>query len=149
MKRILFFCLLACQLSLAAGAQDHSYEVGLIPKSLLAYANAVVRHQESTTQVKAADQVVYTYKEAITILNPQGAGYGQIAVFYDKARQIKNLKVAVYDRQGKLIKKTGAAGFQERPDIVRGQFLLAELPLQGEHDPVVLIRPADVERTFW
>jgi transglutaminase-like putative cysteine protease len=107
------WCMLIWALALPAGAQDISYHTALIPKALQAYANAVVRHQESSTEVKALDQVVYKFREAITILNPQGAAYGQIALFYDKSRQIKNLKVAVYDQQGKLIKKAGAADFQD------------------------------------
>jgi transglutaminase-like putative cysteine protease len=113
MKRILLCCFLGWMLALPAGAQITSYQTVLIPKPLLAYANAVVRHQESTTEVKDLDQVVYKYQEAITILNPQGAEYGQIAVFYDKSRQIRNLKVAVYNREGKLIKKAGAGDFQD------------------------------------
>jgi hypothetical protein len=113
MKRILLLGMLIWTLAVPAGAQDKSYATSLIPKTLQVYANAVVRHQESTTEVKALDQVVYKYQEAITILNPQGAAYGQIALFYDKSRQIKNLKVTVYDQQGKLIKKAGAADFQD------------------------------------
>lgn len=100
-------------LMVPAWAQGVSYDAALIPRPLQAYANAVVRHQESSTEVKALDQVIYKYQEAITILTPQGAAYGQIALFYDKSRQIKNLKVAVYDRQGKLIKKASAADFQD------------------------------------
>jgi transglutaminase-like putative cysteine protease len=113
MQRILLICFVAWVLAVPLRAQNMAYNTDLIPKALLAYANAVVRQQESTTEVKALDQVIYKYKEAITILNPQGAEYGRIAVFYDKSRQVKNLKVAVYDQQGTLIKKAGAADFQD------------------------------------
>jgi hypothetical protein len=113
MKHILVLCALCWALAMPVGAQVLSYNTALIPKTLQAYANAVVRLQESSTEVKALDQVIYKYKEVVTILNPQGAAYGQIAIFYDKARQIKNLKVAVYDQQGNLIKKAGAGDFQD------------------------------------
>ncbi|MGV3640451.1 MAG: DUF3857 domain-containing protein [Adhaeribacter sp.] len=113
MKRLFLFCLLSWVWAAPAAAQEISYRVSLIPKPLQAYANAVVRHQESSTEVKAPDQVLYSFREAITILNPQGAEYGQVAVYYDKARQIKNLKLTVYDEAGKAIKKAGASDFQD------------------------------------
>lgn len=142
MKQILLFCLLTWQLLLPARAQVTSYPTALIPKPLLAYANAVVRHQESTTEVKALDQVVYKYQEAITILNPQGAEYGQIAVFYDKSRQIRNLKVAVYNQEGKLIKKAGAGDFQDVSAI--SDFSLFEDNRVKHYSPLVSDYPYTV-----
>ena len=114
MKRILVLGVFCWVFTIQAGAQVISYNTALIPKTLQAYANAVVRLQESSTEVKDLDQVIYKYREAVTILNPQGAGYGQISVFYDKARQLKHLKVAVYDKEGNLIKKAGDKDFQEK-----------------------------------
>lgn len=113
MKRFFLFFFLIAAITSSVRAQVNSFSTTLIPKTLQAYANAVVRMQESSTEVKAVDQVIHKYKEAITILNPQGAEYGEIAVFYDKSRQIKNLKVAVYDQEGKLIKKGNAGDFQD------------------------------------
>ncbi|MGV3504014.1 MAG: DUF3857 domain-containing protein [Adhaeribacter sp.] len=142
MKRLILFCMLAWLLAAPAGAQDISYRASLISKPLQAYANAVVRHQESSTEVKALDQVVYTFREAITILNPQGAGYGQIAVFYDKARQIKNLKLVVYDGEGKAIKKAGAGDFQDVSAI--SDFSLFEDNRVKYYDPMVSHYPYTV-----
>ncbi|KAA5549361.1 DUF3857 domain-containing protein [Adhaeribacter rhizoryzae] len=114
--RKLFLFLLICGVvcfNLTAATPPISYDAAAIPKSLQAYANAVVRVQESVTEVKDLDQVIFRYKEAITILNSNGAEYANIAVFYDKSRQLKNLKGAVYDNTGKLIKKLAASDFQD------------------------------------
>ncbi|MGV3586834.1 MAG: DUF3857 domain-containing protein [Adhaeribacter sp.] len=108
----LLICGVVC-FNLQAATPPISYDAAAIPKSLQAYANAVVRVQESVTEVKDLDQVIFRYKEAITILNSNGAEYANIAVFYDKSRQLKNLKGAVYDNTGKLIKKLTTSDFQD------------------------------------
>jgi transglutaminase-like putative cysteine protease len=142
MKRHLVFCFLAWVIALPLRAQELSYHTGLIPKLLQANANAVVRFQESSIEVKALDQVVYKYREAITILNPQGAEYGKITVFYDKSRQIKSLKAAVYDQQGQLIKKAGTGDFQDVSAI--SDFSLFEDNRVKYYDPLVSHYPFTV-----
>ncbi|MDB5260973.1 MAG: hypothetical protein JWQ14_254 [Adhaeribacter sp.] len=110
------FCLLlagAVGLLPALAAAPAPYDASTIPKQMLSQANAVVRLQESITEVKDIDQVIFRYKEAITILNSNGAEYAQIAVYYDKSRQLKNQKGAIYDGTGKLVKKLASADFQD------------------------------------
>ncbi|GEO02647.1 hypothetical protein AAE02nite_03110 [Adhaeribacter aerolatus] len=115
MAKFILLCLLwgAACINLAVAAPPAPYDAAAIPKTLQAYANAVVRLQESTTEVKDLDQVIFRYKEAITILNSNGAEYADIAVYYDKSRQLKNLKGAIYDNNGKLIKKLATSDFQD------------------------------------
>lgn len=142
MKRILVLGVFCWVFTIQAGAQVISYNTALIPKPLQANANAVVRLQESSTEVKDLDQVIYKYKEAVTILNPQGAGYGQISVFYDKARQLKHLKVAVYDKEGNLIKKAGDKDFQDVSAI--SDFSLFEDDRVRHYSPLVSHYPYTV-----
>ena len=76
------------------------YEVASIPQNLKAYANAIVRDQEESVEIKEADNVVYHLKQAITILNKNGDDFAQIVIYYDKGRQIKWVKGAVYNEFG-------------------------------------------------
>lgn len=99
--------------SLWPAVAQQEYRADLIPKSLRAYASAVVRTQENVVAVKDLDEVSYQVKEAITILNNSGEQYGYVTVFYDKARQIKSLKASLYDAQGHLIRKVGSGEFQD------------------------------------
>jgi transglutaminase-like putative cysteine protease len=148
MFKLISFCLLisvAC-LNPAVAMPGTPYDAATIPKQLQAYANAVVRHQESVTEVKDLDQVIFRYKEAITILNSNGAEYAQIAVFYDKSRQLKNLKGAVYDNTGKLIKKIASADFQDVSAI--SSISLFEDDRVKHYTPTVNYYPYTVEYEY-
>src|SRR5690242_39122 len=111
---LLFFTLLVPCLS---RAQDKIYDASLIPSALKSYAKAVVRNQEVTVEVKGLNNVDYRFKEAITILNENGKSLGSIDVDYDKFQQIKDLKAAVYDAAGNLIKKLKSGDFEDRSAV--------------------------------
>ncbi|HEY6083136.1 MAG TPA: DUF3857 domain-containing transglutaminase family protein, partial [Chitinophagaceae bacterium] len=111
---LLFFTLLVPCLP---RAQDKIYDASLIPSALKSYANAVVRNQEVTIEVKGLNNVDYRFKEAITILNENGKSLGSIDVDYDKFQQIKDLKAAVYDAAGNLIKKLKSGDFEDRSAV--------------------------------
>ncbi len=98
-------------------AQDKIYDASLIPSALKSYANAIVRNQEVTVEVKGLNNVDFRFKEAITILNENGKSLGSIDVDYDKFQQIKDLKAAVYDASGNLIKKLKSGDFEDRSAV--------------------------------
>jgi len=145
MLRLFIFCFLALSLPTIVFAQT-DYNITAIPKTLQAYANAVVRQQETSTEVKTLDQVIYKHKEVITILNGNGAEYAGIHVYYDKARQIKNLRAAIYDASGKLIKKVNAAEFQDVSAI--SDFSLFEDDRVKFYTPLVSYYPYTVEYEY-
>jgi len=145
MLRLFIFCYLALSLPYAVFAQT-DYNTTIIPKPLQAYANAVVRQQETSTEVKALDQVVYKHKEVITILNANGAEYAGIHIYYDKARQIKNLRAAIYDASGKLLKKVNASDFQDVSAI--SDFSLFEDDRVKYYTPLVSYYPYTVEYEY-
>jgi transglutaminase-like putative cysteine protease len=91
---ILLFCTSFC--SLAQGL----YPVSSIPQNLKPYANAIVRNLDETIEIKDAENVIYHIKEAITILNKNGDDFARIVIGYDKGRQIKWVKGAVYNEFG-------------------------------------------------
>jgi hypothetical protein len=105
-------------LSISADAQEN-YDVSLIPKDLLPYASAVVRSEELNIEVKDLDNTFYHIKQAITILNKNGADEAEIVVFHDKANIIKGIKGIVYNQFGKPISKFSESDFEDVDAVSR------------------------------
>jgi len=96
----------------SANAQE-TYDAGLIPKELLPYASSVIRNQEITEDVKDLDNVIYHFKEAITILNKNGDDDAEIDVLHNKSVSIRYIKGIVYDQFGKPVNKFSESDFDE------------------------------------
>src|SRR5579875_2927840 len=101
MKHILFIALLL----LTVIVKGQNYDVSLIPKELMPYANSVVRNSEESIEVKDLDNVIIHVKKAITILNKNGDENAHVVVFHDKSRKIRYIKGTIYDSYGKLTGK--------------------------------------------
>ena len=95
-------CLLL--LSMAANAQQN-YDVSLIPKELMPYANAVVRSSNETVEVKDLNDVEYHITKAITILNKNGDDRARLIAEYDKMTELKYIKGYIYNSFGQQISK--------------------------------------------
>lgn len=132
--------------SVSIFAQINPYNTDLIPQQLKAYANVVVRNQEQTVEVKELDHVVYKEKKTMTILNSKGENYGHIYVFYDKSRQIKKLKAAIYDASGNLIKKIKESDFEDISAI--SDFSLFEDNRVKRYVPLVNYYPYTIEYEY-
>lgn len=90
---------------------QQNYDVSLIPKELMAYASSVVRLSQETVTVNDADNTTLHFKQAITVLNKNGAS--GIFIWHDKDNIIKYIKGAVYDASGKLVRKITAKDFED------------------------------------
>jgi transglutaminase-like putative cysteine protease len=105
MNKITFLviALLAGSLSLRA-ASDPFYPVFVIPDSLMANANEVVREEITEFKVESLRAGTFTYRKVVTILN--GDSRAQMtAVFYDKDSRIRRFQANLYDALGNLIRK--------------------------------------------
>src|ERR1700761_2793294 len=80
-----------------------NYPANLIPKELLPYANAVVRHEEINTLVEDLSTVTYHVKRVVTVLNKNGEDEAIIKIFYDKQTKLRNAKGFIYDEFGKQV----------------------------------------------
>lgn len=101
MHRFIFSFLLL--FSLFTSAQDINYSILTIDKAMVKGANAVVRLDEMKLQVSAPDNLQYTVKQAITVLNKLGDKYGNSRISYDKEHKIQNIDVYIYDKFGDKI----------------------------------------------
>jgi len=88
----------------AVSAQQN-YDVSLISKELMPYANAVIRNSETTIEVKDLNNVDYHVVKAITIFNKNGDDRAQLAVEYDKITELKSIKGSIYNSFGKQVSK--------------------------------------------
>jgi hypothetical protein len=111
MRRIplILSLLLLCNLAKA----QNIYDVSLIPKSLLPYASAIVRNDESSVEIKELDHVIYHVKMAITVLNKNGDDLAHMAVFYNKNTSVKYIKGVAYNELGKIVDKFNEHDFSD------------------------------------
>jgi hypothetical protein len=89
------------------------YDVSRIPKQLLPYANAVIRDQQVSIEVKDLDNSVYHFKQVITILNKNGDDKAEVVVSHDKNNIIKYVKGSVYNSFGIPIGKFSESDFED------------------------------------
>lgn len=97
-------------------AQDN-YDSDLIPTTLLSRANATIRNEETLVDMRDADNVIYTVKQAITILNKNGENNAELVLFYDKNTSIKSVKGEVYNASGKLHSKFSQNSFKDESAV--------------------------------
>jgi len=97
-------------------AQDN-YDVDLISGELKNRANAVIRNQETIVDMQASNNVIYTVKQAITILNKNGENSARLVLFYDKNTAIKSIKGEIYNEVGKLTGKFTQSNFRDESAV--------------------------------
>lgn len=100
-------------LSSLAGFAEELYPVAAIPTVLRQRAGAVVRDHNVTYQIQGPDNVVFTEKKVVTVLNQNGMDEARMEVYYDKQVQIKSLKAAIYNEFGQLTSKVPLSAFQD------------------------------------
>lgn len=109
MKSIILFFICTAY-SFASFAQDN-YDADLIPTNLRSRANATIRNEETVVDMRAPDNVIYTVKQVITVLNKNGENNASLELFYDKNTVIKSIKGEVYNAAGKLEGKFSQSDF--------------------------------------
>jgi transglutaminase-like putative cysteine protease len=104
--------LIALFLGLNCLGQDYSkYAVENIPAPLISRANAVIRSMETTTDMRAAENVIYTVKKAITVLNKNATHRAAIVLSYNKNTSIKSVKGLILNESGIVSGKFGLSNF--------------------------------------
>ncbi|MCJ8209840.1 DUF3857 and transglutaminase domain-containing protein [Mucilaginibacter sp. RS28] len=112
MIRKLFICFVLLFSSYISRAQEN-YSVSAIPKELMPYASAIVRKDETVVFIREKNNVIYRYKFAVTVLNKNGADEGELVLWHNKSRTIKNIKGMIYDEFGKPVSKISERDFRD------------------------------------
>ncbi|MFD0862759.1 DUF3857 domain-containing protein [Sungkyunkwania multivorans] len=108
---LLFVSLIASTMQLFAQEKQYSYNA--IPEELLKGANAVVRLDETSIEVKAIDEMEVVQRRIVTVLNKEGDAAVDAYVNYDPNTKVKKLEAIVYDMNGNEIKKIKKNDFND------------------------------------
>lgn len=101
MKNLVWGVLLTAS---AAWAQP-DYKSETITPGLKENAHSVIRHHETVFTVKNSGEAVQRVYSVITILDEEGDDQAAMTVGYDKLSKVITFEGALYDANGKLIKK--------------------------------------------
>ena len=101
-SKIIYLFLLC---SLYSFAQEELYTAFTIPQTLKEDANAVVRKSTTEITISGLDELIYSKKYIVTVLNKLGNSDARISESYDDDTKITNLSAVIYDAFGREIKK--------------------------------------------
>ncbi|MBN8823863.1 MULTISPECIES: DUF3857 domain-containing protein [unclassified Spirosoma] len=101
MKHLLLMALL----SYSSGWAQTEYKADAIPASLKENAHSVIRQHETSFTIKAPGEAVRRVHTVVTVLDKEADDDATIVVGYDKLSKVTELEGALYDENGKLIKR--------------------------------------------
>jgi transglutaminase-like putative cysteine protease len=104
-------------LSFFVGYAQDNYDAELIPATLRSRANATIRNEETVVDMRSPDNVMYSVKQAITVLNKNGENNARLVLFYDKNTSIKSIKGEIYNEIGKLVGKFSQSDFKDESAV--------------------------------
>lgn len=95
------------------GISYGQYAIDSIPKELLSRASATIREDEMLVQIKSPSEVLISGKKVISIHNQAGEQHENILFYYDKSKQIREIKGEILDQFGKPIRKFSLKDFND------------------------------------
>ena len=98
-------------------SQSSSLAVAEIPEELKKSANAVIRSYDVTVDLSSVNRMIVNTKRIITVLNKEGNKNIHAYERYDNNSKIRDIRVIVYDRFGKEIKKIKKNDFRDVSDV--------------------------------
>jgi len=116
MSKYICLCLLLFFFERSGFAQDN-LAVTNIPKDLKLRANAIVRDQQRTVDMRSPNEVLLHVRQVLTIMNKTALAYSRLALFYDKSTTIKSIHGALYDERGNLMQKISAKDFLDESAV--------------------------------
>ncbi|MGF6847589.1 hypothetical protein QFZ51_002824 [Chitinophaga sp. W3I9] len=99
---ILFFLFTVSHTVLAG---DPFYPVSAIPDSLRANAHLVKRLNEATLKINDLTDARFVSHYVVTVLDETGAEHMKMGMYYDKLSEIRSISGALYDAEGKQLKR--------------------------------------------
>ena len=112
-KYITLFSLILSNISYA------QYDIKSIPDELKKNANTVIRNEETSITIKSYKEYTLNYKTTISILNKKGRDKSIIELSYNDGDKAAIKSAALYNEEGKLIKKMKQSDVMERTAVTR------------------------------
>lgn len=110
--RLFYSIILLSMFSFSSMAQE-GYLAGDIDPNLLSRASSVIRTMDMDIEIKDVNQFTYTVKRVITVLNENGDADAAVNIWYNKSRQIRSVRGAIYDEFGRQISKITSKSFKD------------------------------------
>jgi transglutaminase-like putative cysteine protease len=98
-------------------AGDPDYAVSNIPAGLKENAHVVKRLEEVTLTIYHPGEVRMIVKYAITVLDAEGEKHAALVEPYNKLFEIRSIKGALYDAEGKQLKKLKQSEIQDMSGV--------------------------------
>ncbi len=124
--RLILYYLSAAAFSIAAvttPAVAQTYNVLLIPDSLIKHAKAVVREEVEILEIKSPAKATVKKTEVITILDEQGEGLGGLVCGYNKFISINSVSGTLYDAAGKEQKRMKKKDMDDHSYVSEGTLM--------------------------
>jgi hypothetical protein len=114
MLKHLFSLIFVPLVTLVATAQDPNLLfANTIPLELRVNANAVIRYDDINIDILAYNNMLFTQKRIVSVLNKEGNTDLEAFFHYDKNIDIKQLEARIYNEMGKEIKKIKRTDFKD------------------------------------
>ncbi|MBC7565346.1 MAG: DUF3857 domain-containing protein [Pedobacter sp.] len=137
------FLLIALLLGLKCFAQDYSnYQIKNIPLTMKNRANAVIRNMETSVDMRAPENVIFTVKKIVTVLNKNANQQAALALYYNKNTSIKSVKGLVLNESGVPTGKFNLSNFTDESAV--SDFSLFEDDRVKYYNPSVSTYPYTV-----
>ena len=92
-------------------AQEQS--ISSIPDSLRTSAYAVIRNHTENYTINSVKDMDITEETTISILSSSGEGFSIIAIPYNPTTRVSDIKVVIYDQNGKEVDKFSKRDFTD------------------------------------
>lgn len=89
------------------------YNVNNIPAQLVKNSNAIIRLSNTEYNIPNVSEIITKRHYAVTVLNANGVNDGVIVIPYSNHTQIKSIKAAIYDADGKVLKRIKMSDFDD------------------------------------
>ena len=117
-------------------SQNQLYTAYSIPIELREDANAVVRNSSTSINIESVNELVYSKKYVVTVLNKLGDSDARISESYDEDTKITNLSAIIYDAFGNEIKKYKERDFTDVSAVDGGSLYSDSKVKYVRHTPI-------------
>lgn len=92
---------------------SQNYSVSTIPNDLLENANAVIRESSEDYTLKSVSDMLIKQTHTVTVLSSAGNEFSTVVIPYNPSTKISNIKVELFDAEGKLQKTFSKKDFSD------------------------------------
>ncbi|HLF14055.1 MAG TPA: DUF3857 domain-containing protein [Bacteroidota bacterium] len=97
------------------GVPESVYLASAIPKELTVDAHAVIRHEEFSLEVFSVKRAEFRVRRIVTVLKPEGRGFTELFLPYDRFQSIAEMEGVLYDGEGKKLRRLEESDIEDYP----------------------------------